>query len=95
METIPFCNLWTRNAYLRVIRPRQPAIIAAEQKEIEMNTFIRSALVALVLVGAPAAMAQSPYNPGWVDKSKPHGGFRPNSQAGNRAFCDYQQERSN
>lgn len=55
-----------------------------------MSMFIRSALVALALVAAPAAMAQTAAQEGWVDRSKPHGGYAPNSQEGNRAFWDYQ-----
>ena len=58
-----------------------------------MSTLIRSALVALVLTGATAAMAQpSRYLP---DQSKPSGGFSLNSQEGNRAFWDYQARRGN
>ena len=60
-----------------------------------MSTIIRSALVALVLVSASAAMAQPARNYGWTDLSKPHGGYDPNSQEGNRAFWDYQSSHGN
>lgn len=55
-----------------------------------MSTIIRSALVALVLTSASAAMAR----PGdFVDQSRPDGGYAPNSQEGVRAFWDYQSRR--
>jgi hypothetical protein len=58
-----------------------------------MSTIIRSALVALVLTSASAAMAQpSRYLP---DQSKQTGGYSLNSQEGNRAFWDYQTRRGN
>ena len=56
-----------------------------------MSTLIRSALIALVLAtGASAAMAQPVHDRDWVDLSKRHGGYNPNSPEGNRAFWDYQ-----
>ena len=56
-----------------------------------MGTLIRSALVALVLLGgASAAMARpAPRDPGFTDTTDPTGGYAPNSPKGERAFWDY------
>jgi hypothetical protein len=60
-----------------------------------MSTLIRSALIALVLTSASAAIAAPANDGGWTDMSKPYGGYAPNSQEGNRAFWDYQGRHGN
>jgi hypothetical protein len=57
-----------------------------------MSKIISMALLAMVLTGATEAMARNRYDPYWVDHSKPCGGYSCNSQAGARAFWDYQEE---
>jgi hypothetical protein len=60
-----------------------------------MSIFIRSALIALVLVSAPAAMARPAHTSQFTDRSDPSGGYDPNSPQGNRAFWDYQSQHGN
>ncbi len=58
-----------------------------------MSNIIRTGLVALiVLTGASAAMAAPARDSGFVDQSKPFGGYDPNSQQGARAWLDYQSQ---
>jgi hypothetical protein len=58
-----------------------------------MSKVISLALVALVLTGASEAMARNSADRYWTDMSKPCGGYSCNSQAGNRAFWNYMDER--
>ena len=58
-----------------------------------MSTVIRSALIALVLTSASAAIARPANNSTLIDQSSPYGGFAANSQEGVRAFWDYQARR--
>lgn len=55
-----------------------------------MSTVIRSALIALVLTSASAAIARPVAHSPLIDQSQPYGGFAPDSQEGNRAFWDRQ-----
>ncbi len=57
-----------------------------------MSRLIPAALVAMVLASATAATANNRYDRGWRDWSKPCGGYSCNSQEGQRAFWDWQQE---
>ena len=59
-----------------------------------MSTLIRSALIALVLVGGASAASARPVNGlALTDQSDAFGGFSPNSQEGARAFWDNQARR--
>ena len=58
-----------------------------------MSTLIRSALVALVLTSASAAMAAPSDNRTWTDRSQAYGGHDADSQEGARAFWEYQTRR--
>jgi hypothetical protein len=60
-----------------------------------MSTLIRSAIVALALASASAAMARPIQDPAFVDQSKPYGGYSANSQEGIRHFWEYQTRRGN
>ena len=61
-----------------------------------MSKLIALTLVAWTLAaGSTAAMANNRYDPYWTDQSKQCGGFSCNSQAGNRAFWNYQTEHGN
>jgi hypothetical protein len=70
--------------------------LSRETKEIIMSKLIALALVGFSLVAsAPAAMANNRADRYWTDQSKQCGGFSCNSQAGSRAFWDYQTEHGN
>lgn len=57
-----------------------------------MSKLIPLALVALTLIaGTPSAMANNRYDRYWQDWSKACGGFNCNSQEGNKAFWEQQQ----
>lgn len=59
-----------------------------------MSALIRSALVALVLVGGASAASARPVNGlAITDQSHPYGGHGADSQEGARAFWDYQTRR--
>lgn len=53
-----------------------------------MSTIVRLVLLAFVLTGATAATANPAPKSSVPDRSKPYGGFDPNSQEGQRAFWD-------
>jgi hypothetical protein len=57
-----------------------------------MTKLITSIAVAMMLTGATAAMADNRADRYWTDQSKPCGGFSCNSQQGERAFWDQQQD---
>ena len=60
-----------------------------------MSTILRSALVALVLTSASAAMAAPAQDTSFTDQSQLYGGHAPNSQDGIRAFWDNQARHGN
>jgi hypothetical protein len=62
-----------------------------KNEETIMSTIVRSALIALVLTSASAAIARPATS--LADQSSPTGGFSANSQEGARAFWDYQTRR--
>jgi hypothetical protein len=77
-------------SYMSCRRGRVPG---KTNKEVDMSTLIRSALIALVLAsGASAAMARPVHDNQFVDKSDPYGGYNPTRPQGARAFWDYQSE---
>ncbi len=57
-----------------------------------MSKLISCIVMAMVLTGTTAAMANNKADPYWTDESKPCGGFSCDSQQGARAFWEYQQE---
>ena len=54
-----------------------------------MSTFIRSALIALVLTNASVATARPVQTPQWTDMSDRYGGHDSNSPEDNKAFWEY------
>ena len=60
-----------------------------------MNTLIRSALAALVLATASAAMAAPVRNNDLIDSAKPAAAYDLNSPQGARAFWDNQARHGN
>jgi hypothetical protein len=62
----------------------------SDKKETIMNTIIRSALVALVLSSASAAMAAPVRSTDFVDTARPASSYNLNDPKEVRAFWDHQ-----
>jgi hypothetical protein len=60
-----------------------------------MTTLFRSALVIVAILSSASAAMATPRGSQFVDESKPHGGYAPNSPEGARAFWDYQSRHGN